>query len=311
LVKISSESNYFLLGIVKKIVSLDKKYENYYVSYPYVLFHLPSDREEKGSLHTDTIKESGESITCWTPVNYYNLEYSPLRIIEKTNNFFDQYFLKILRRLFSDDKIYNLYFKKFKNTVYLKPKKLESFLWDANTIHEGNLNQGKKPHYALTCKISKKPHLTEPSTKVKDFILNENNFQNLNKIEYEILFDEINKINKKIKNYYKNYNFDSDAHIFIKMLSDIKKEIDDIELVHCIAFAYSLIGYKQKDRRLALLQYFTSIFFLPKYLSSFYNVILISKDIKNFKYLDYLKNIQNFDEIFQQMFKYKYKKYLT
>ena len=41
LVKISSESNYFLLEIVKKIVSLDKKYENYYVSYPYLLLHLP------------------------------------------------------------------------------------------------------------------------------------------------------------------------------------------------------------------------------------------------------------------------------
>ena len=311
LVKISSESNYFLLEIVKKIVSLDKKYENYYVSYPYLLFHLPSDREEKGTLHTDTIKESGESITCWSPVNYYNLEYSPLTIIEKTNNFFDLYFLKILRRLLSDNKIYNLYYKKFKNTVDLKPEKLDSFIWDADTIHVGNLNEGEKPHYALTSKISKEPHLTEPSIKVKDYILSEKKFKNFDKIEYEILFNEINKINQRIKNFYKNNNFDSESKIFINMLSNIKKEINNKELIHCIAFAYSLIGFKQKDRKLSLLQYFTSVFFLPKYLSSFYNVIMISKELKNFSYLDYLKKIPNFDEIFQQMFKNKYKKYLN
>ena len=54
----SSESNYFLSQIVKQIINIDKKYEDYYVSYPYLLFHLPSDQEESGTLHTDTIKES-------------------------------------------------------------------------------------------------------------------------------------------------------------------------------------------------------------------------------------------------------------
>ena len=39
LVKMSSESNYFLSQIVKQIINIDKKYEDYYVSYPYLLFH--------------------------------------------------------------------------------------------------------------------------------------------------------------------------------------------------------------------------------------------------------------------------------
>ena len=41
----------------------------------------------------------------------------------------------------------------------------------------GNLNSGDKPHYALTCKISEKPHLTEPSIKVKDYISNKKDFR--------------------------------------------------------------------------------------------------------------------------------------
>ncbi len=311
LVKMSSESNYFLSQIVKQIINIDKKYEDYYVSYPYLLFHLPSDQEESGTLHTDTIKESGKSITCWSPVNDYILKYSPLTIIEKTNNIFDLYFLKILRRLLSDNQIYNFYYKKFKKITDLKPEIFESFLWDADTVHIGNLNSGDKPHYALTCKISEKPHLTEPSIKVKDYISNKKDFKNINKIEYEDLFNEINKINIKIKNFYKNYNFDNDSEVFIKILSDTKKEIKNRDLIHCIAFAYSLIGFKQKDRKLSLLQYFTSVFFLPKYLSSFYNVIMISNEVKNFSYLEFLKSIPNFDEIFQKMFKKKYKKYLV
>ena len=134
----------------------------------------------------------------------------------------------------------------------------------------------------MTCKISEKPHLTEPSIKVKDYISNKKDFKNLNKIEYEDLFNEINKINIKIKDFYKNYNFDNDSEVFIKILSDTKKEIKNRDLIHCIAFAYSLIGFKQKDRKLSLLQYFTSVFFLHKYLSSFYNVIMISNEVKIF-----------------------------
>ena len=37
---------------------------------------------------------------------------------------------------------------------------------------------------------------------------------------------------------------------------------------------------------------------------------MISNEVKNFSYLEFLKSIPNFDEIFQKMFK-KYKKYLV
>ena len=310
LVKISSESNNFLIQIVKQLVNENKKLEDYYVSYPYLLFHLPLDDQESGTLHTDTIKESGHSITCWTPVNDYELDYSPLMIIEKTNNFFDFYLLKILRRLLSDKNIYNYYFKRFKNTVDLMPKKFESFLWDADTVHVGNLNKGSKSHFALTSKISEKPHLTEPSIKVKDYILSEKNIKNFVKIDYETVFEKINEINIKILNFYKNNDFNHDSKVFVNILIDIKNKIKNDDLLNCIAFAYSLIGFKQKDQKLSLLQYFVSVFFLPKYLSSYYNVIMISNNIKNFSYLDYLKKIPDFDEIFQKMFKKKYKRYL-
>ena len=310
LVKISPESNNFLIQIAKQIVNENKKLEDYFISYPYLLFHLPLDNQESGTLHTDTIKESGHSITCWTPVNDYDLEYSPLTIIEKTNNFFDLYLLKILRRLLSDKNIYNHYLKRFKNAVDLMPKKFETFLWDADTIHVGNLNKSSKSHFALTSKISQKPHLTEPSIKIKDYILSKSDQKNLVKIEYETVFEKINEINLKILDFYKNNDFNLDSKIFINILTDIKNQIKNDDLINCIAFAFSLIGFKQKNQKLSLLQYFVSVFFLPKYLSSYYNVISISNDLKNFSYLDYLKKIPNFDEIFQKMFKKKYKRYL-
>jgi hypothetical protein len=311
LVKISSESNNFLLQIVKHLIDQDNNYKNYYVSYPYLLFHLPNDHEESGTLHTDTVKESGSSYTCWSAVNNYELEYFPITIIENTNNYFDLYFLKILRRFFNDNKIFNLYYKNFKHISDLKPEKYESYIWDADTVHIGNLNKGNKSHYALTCKISKKPHLTEPSALIKDFILEEDNFKEKEKINYKDLFNLINEINNQILKFYNTYNFNQDSKILIDKLFTIKQKINNKDIIHCIAFAYSLIGYKQKDHKLALLQYFVSVFFLPKYLSSFYNVITISYKIKNFSYLEYLKNNSNFEEIFQKMFKKKYKKYLV
>ena len=308
LVKISSESNIFLLQNAKYIINQDSKYKLYHISYPYLLFHLPNDNQESGTLHTDTIKESGFSLTSWSPVNNYELEYSPLTIIEKTNNIFDLFFLKILRRLFNDNKIYNYYYKKFKSVKDLKPKKNDSYIWDADTVHVGNLNKGNKTHYALSSKISKNPHLTEPSIRIKDYILNEENFKKKQKINYTDLFNQINEINDKVINFYDTCDFDKDHKVLIEKLSMIKIKISNKELIHCIAFAYSLIGYKQKDNKLALLQYFVSIFFLPKYLSSLYNILMISKKTKNFSYFEYLKNNSNFEETFQKMFIKKYNK---
>ena len=136
------------------------------------------------------------------------------------------------------------------------------------------------------------------------------NIKNFTKIDYETLFEKINEINIKILNFYKNNDFNHDSKVFVNILIDIKNKIKNDDLLNCIAFAYSLIGFKQKDQKLSLLQYFVSVLFLPKYLSSYYNVIMISNNIKNFSYLDYLKKIPDFDEIFQKMFKKKYKRYL-
>lgn len=311
LVKFSSESNNFLIQIVKKIVNENKKLEDYYVSYPYLLFHLPNDLNESGTLHTDTIKECGYSLTCWSPLNNYELDYSPLTIIENTNNIFDLNLLKIFRRIFDDKKIFNIYYKKFKSIIHLTPKLFESFIWDADTIHVGNLNKGSKTHYAMTTKISEKPHLTEPSIKIKDFITTQNSLDFVKEINYEELFLTINKINNLILNFYKNNDISKNSDLLIKELLEIKKNLNKVDLIDCISFAFSLIGYKQNDPKLALLQYFASVFFLPRYLSSFYQVIMISKKINNYSYLEYLKKSSDLNEVFQKNFIKKYKKHLV
>lgn len=311
LVKISPESNNFLLQIAKKFVSENKKFEEYYVSYPYLLFHLPNDMEETGTLHTDTIKECGYSFTCWSPVNNYQLNYSPLTIIERTNNIFDLYLLKIFRKIFNHNKIFKIYYKNFKNIINLTPKLFESYIWDADTIHVGNLNKGTKAHYAMTTKISEKPHLTEPSIKIKDFITSQNLSDTVHEISYEELFSTINKINNLILIFYKKNSITKNSDLLIDQLLEIKKTITTVDLINCISFAFSLIGYKQKDLKLALLQYFTSVFFLPKYLSSYHQVIMISNKESNFSYLEYLKKSSNLNEVFQKNFIEKYKKHLV
>lgn len=311
LVRISPESNNFLLQIAKKFAREDKKFKEYYISYPYLLFHLPNDLNESGTLHTDTIKECGYSLTCWSPLNNYELDYSPLTIIENTNNIFDLNLLKIFRRIFDDKKIFNIYYKKFKSIIHLTPKLFESFIWDADTIHVGNLNKGSKTHYAMTTKISEKPHLTEPSIKIKDFITTQNSLDFVKEINYEELFLTINKINNLILNFYNNNDISKNSDLLIKELLEIKKNLTKVDLIDCISFAFSLIGYKQNDPKLALLQYFASVFFLPRYLSSFYQVIMISKKINNYSYLEYLKKSSDLNEVFQKNFIKKYKKHLV
>ena len=41
-----------------------------------------------------------------------------------------------------------------------------------------------------------------------------------------------------------------------QVIEDIKNQIKNDDLINCIAFAFSLIGFKQKDQKLSLLQYF-------------------------------------------------------
>ena len=308
LLKFSPESKNFLFGIIKDITDINTELRDYYVSYPYFLVHMTNDFEEVGAYHNDTIKECGHSITCWSAVNNYKLSYSPLTLIEKTNNNFDQLLFKISHKFFKNDLILNRYYKIFKNIKNLKPEIMDSYLWDADTIHIGNLNKGSKFHYALTVKISEKPHLTEPSIRISEF-LKENNKNDLKnkKIEFNDLFFYINKINKLVKEFYKFNISHSSLEALTHSFNEVKKEIDNPNLIDCISFAFSLIGYKQKDQKIALIQYFTSIYFKPNYLSSLHNVVLISKKIGIFLFLEYIKKNTKFNKDYQKTFLKKYK----
>ena len=103
LIKYSPKSIDLLFEVTQEILKKDPKFINHYISFPYLLFHLPQNIDEVGTLHNDTVKEAGKSITCWTPINNYKLDYSPVTLIEKTNNKFDQALFRILVKFFNDN----------------------------------------------------------------------------------------------------------------------------------------------------------------------------------------------------------------
>lgn len=308
LIKYSPKSIDLLFEVTQEILKKDPKFINHYISFPYLLFHLPQNIDEVGTLHNDTVKEAGKSITCWTPINNYKLDYSPVTLIEKTNNKFDQALFRILVKFFNDNFILKNYFKIFKKVNELKPEIYETFLWDADSIHVGNLNISNKTHYALTSKISERPHLTEPSIRISEFLqkYNENYYKDLD-IEFDDLFNFINEINNVILDFFYNDTFGESLDKFIKALDKIKIKINNSKINDCISFAFSLIGYKQKDKRIALIQYFTSIYFNPKYLSSLQNVIIISKKTNMYCFINYIKKNILFKKEFQKRFLNKYK----
>tara|TARA_Y100000389_G_C17213542_1_gene389706 strand:- start:218 stop:613 length:396 start_codon:yes stop_codon:yes gene_type:complete len=69
--RFSSEAMEFTKLLVGDILETKLEYSKYYVTLPYILFHLPKDKSEISSIHKDTIKECQDSVTAWTPINTF------------------------------------------------------------------------------------------------------------------------------------------------------------------------------------------------------------------------------------------------
>ena len=130
----------------KKIISLlGEDFKKYHItSHPYLLVHLPKDIYEKGRYHTDIMFNTGDSITCWMPINNYKIDYNPITIFPKTQNKFELYLLKLLSKI--SQKTYEIYSNFFLKKILINALPNSIFLWKDNTIHRGNYNYTDKIH---------------------------------------------------------------------------------------------------------------------------------------------------------------------
>ena len=99
--RFSSEAMEFTKLLVGDILETKLEYSKYYVTLPYILFHLPNDKSEQSGIHTDRIKECQNSITVWTPINTFKNTYPPISIFPKSHSFLVYVCQKLVKKIFS------------------------------------------------------------------------------------------------------------------------------------------------------------------------------------------------------------------
>ncbi len=287
-----SSYSFDLLKIITKKLNTDLKLNDYYINLPYFLIHLSSDTNEIGDLHTDIIKECGESFTSWTSINNYDLKYNALSLYENTHNINDFLFLKIFSKL-KLTKFLKLYFYLTKkNKINISPERFTSLIWSSNLIHIGNLNTASKKHIAMTVKISEFPHLYEKSYKISN-LSKINNFTD--NIQIKKLTDYLLELDLYLDKNLKNIeNLKLLLQNFTKILQDYP-----IEYHKAISFSSSIISQrfklKLKMNKKSYLYDLISIIFGKENLISFERILKFYKT-KNEKQ-DFLNNLNQFSKI--------------
>ena len=287
-----SSYSFDLLKIITKKLNTDLKLNDYYINLPYFLIHLSSDTNEIGDLHTDIIKECGESFTSWTSINNYDLKYNALSLYENTHNMNDFLFLKIFSKL-KLTKFLKLYFYLTKkNKINISPGRFTSLIWSSNLIHIGNLNTASKKHIAMTVKISEFPHLYEKSYKISN-LSKINNFTD--NIQIKKLTDYLLELDLYLDKNLKNIeNLKLLLQNFTKILQDYP-----IEYHKAISFSSSIISQrfklKLKMNKKSYLYDLISIIFGKENLISFERILKFYKT-KNEKQ-DFLNNLNQFSKI--------------
>ena len=220
--------------IIFKFGDNAKKY--YITDYPYLLIHLPKDKYEEGRFHTDVAFNTGHSITCWIPINHYEIEYSPITIYLNSQNKFNLYALKFLGKI--SQKLFEFYanisFKKI--LINAKPNKI--FFWKDSTIHKGNFNYKELIHSAVTFKITEKKNQVENSS-----IIAEKKIYNLYQhFDINEILNQLNKIKIFVDNNMENKINQREFIDYIILNLDIKNNKKEFNKL--LAFASGIIAQR-------------------------------------------------------------------
>ena len=283
----STLNNNFINKIKDKIIStFGEDIKNYYItSNPYLLLHLPKDTYEEGRYHTDVAFNTGQSFTCWTPINCHEVDYSPITIFLSSKKRFDFYTLKFLGRI--SQKLFEFYANIFLKKKLIKASPNKIFFWKDSTIHKGNLNNKELIHSAVTFKITEKKNPAEKSCIIGE-ISKEKLLGTFNKDEIENNLHKIKKFvdqNKEKKIYQKK--------LIDNLLLDLGIKQNSNQLNKLLGFTTGIIGQRlsfSKFKKVAMLFCLISLNYTKNSNDIFY--------LKNtFSYIFLMNKIDNLNEL--------------
>jgi len=131
----------------KEVSDLLRKEKNYipgFFSTPYLMIHLPFDKSEEGTMHSDFEYTESGFYTCWVPINNYN--YPPISTVNS--------FAQIISSFPKTNYLLNF----FKNKdICNSAKPGDVHFWSHSFLHKGNKNQSKTTSFVLVTKLSKEP----------------------------------------------------------------------------------------------------------------------------------------------------------
>lgn len=239
LIRYSGQSKSFVKAMVEDLVDYSPDLNNFYITPPYLITHLPNDMHEKGEFHNDTLKHCGRSYTSWTPINNFEMSYAPLSMLNSSHINYLKIVYKILNKV---GLIHNL--KKITKFLFIKPFALIpnrdcTYFWHSDLIHRGNLNHMNKLHIALVTRISEKPLYYEPTIRIskmldiKDFKNDKNNENNFTIDTISSILSDICTVVVKEKN----------INNLIRYSNDIKDNTDK-KLTKYISFSLSILAQR-------------------------------------------------------------------
>jgi hypothetical protein len=235
----SKNARIFTKEIALHALSKNLSLEDFYITKPYLLYHLPNDKKEEGHFHTDYLKGVGFSITSWTSLDNYRLIYPPLTLINRSHSQLGNLVYRLIRRFKITDRQYTKIYKLLrKKSIDIKPEANNTFIWDSNLIHKGNLNTGPKVHFAAAIRITELPLYYEPSIKIKD-LLNDKYISPKNKaIDCMKLYRYANNWLSKIANHNGTiFNFVDEFY------ESSRNEIRE-EYLESLGFAFSIFAQR-------------------------------------------------------------------
>ena len=288
--RFSAEAMEFTKLLVGDILETKIEYSKYYVTLPYILFHLPNDKSEQGGIHTDKIKECQNSITVWTPINTFKNTYPPISIFPRSHSFLVHVCQKLANKFFPYVKKEGVLKKIGIKRLDIYPSISSSYIWSSELLHMGNLNSSENYHCALVIRITEKPLYYEPSVECKDLIQS----SSLKSIEFNLL-DMYKDLSKHIQSIEKMSLESLNIEEFISNVYDYRKLID-LGTRKALSFTLALVAQRYHD------QLSSNYFDLASYIVEKENIVGLERHLKKcndkkvaLKVLNKLSEFEKFD----------------
>lgn len=273
ILRYSNQSKIFVKSLIKDLVKHHPDIKDFYLTPPYIITHPPKELKEEGDYHSDTIKYCGKSYTSWTPINSYEINYSPLSIISKSHSLYLKVIYKILNKVKFSKNINQIL--KF---LLIKPhdliiKKTCTYLWHSDLTHKGNLNKTNKKHAALVTRISEKPLYYEPTVKISEIV----NSSNLTNKEKQVTYNDLSAMIFKI------CEIAQKKKDLIKYSYNLRDATDKHLLKH-VSFALSIIAQNYQNN-------FSSNLDLISFILAKENLVSLERFLNKFKDQDISRDI--------------------